>query len=101
MNPDTNWEAAKALLIDRIRRRALALQRLSTAGIDHEAIIAEIDTCGDDAKALWALAERVDRALDLALAPRASRVPLPAGNDTPRAHDRTTLTRSGPFRTGS
>jgi hypothetical protein len=101
LNPDTNWEAAKSLLIDRIRRRALALQRLSSAGIDHEAIIAEIDTCGDDAKALWALAERVDRALDLAMAPRASRLPLPASNEAPQTHDRTTLTRSGPFRTGA
>jgi hypothetical protein len=76
VSPQSNWELTKSLLTDRIRRRFVALQRLSNAPPDTEAIDHEIDTCGDDAKSLWALAERVDRALDLAMSPRASRIPI-------------------------
>jgi hypothetical protein len=76
LSAESNWELTKSLLTDRIRRRFVALQRLSNAPPDTEAIDHEIDTCGDDAKSLWALAERIDRALDLAMSPRASRAPI-------------------------
>lgn len=77
MSPETNWELTKSLLAARIRRRYTALQRLTNSPVDSEAIDHEIETCGDDAKSLWALAERIDRALDTAMSPRSSRTPIP------------------------
>lgn len=77
MSQESNWELTKSLLTARIRRRYIALQRLTNSPADSEAIDHEIETCGDDAKSLWALAERIDRALDTAMAPLSSRPPLP------------------------
>lgn len=77
MSAETNWELTKSLLTARIRRRYIALQRLANAPADTEAIDQELDSCGDDAKSLWALAERIDRALDTAMSPRSSRPPIP------------------------
>ncbi len=73
MPAESNWELTKTLLTARIRRRYIALQRLANAPADAESIDHEIETCGDDAKSLWALAERIDRALDNAMSPRSSR----------------------------
>lgn len=86
MSPEANWELTKTLLTARIRRRYLALQRLTNAPVETEAIEQEIETCGDDAKSLWALAERIDRALDTAMSPRSSRSPIP-DKPTPVSHD--------------
>jgi hypothetical protein len=77
LSAETNWELTKTLLTARIRRRYVALQRLTNAPTDADAIDHEIETCGDDTKALWALAERIDRALDNAMAPNSSRTPIP------------------------
>ena len=87
MSAETNWELTKSLLTARIRRRFIALQRLTNAPVDTDAIEHELETCADDAKLLWALSERIDRALDSAMSPRSSRTPIPdkpppaAGND--------------------
>ena len=86
MSAETNWELTKTLLTARIRRRYTALQRLTNEPADSDAIDHEIETCGDDAKALWALAERIDRALDTAMSPRSSRAPIP-DKPTPVSHD--------------
>jgi len=86
LSSESNWELTKTLLTARIRRRYLALQRLTNAPVDTEAIDHELETCGDDAKSLWALAERVDRALDTAMSPRSSRTPIPDKPPT-TAHD--------------
>lgn len=77
MSHESNWELTKSLLTARIRRRYTALQRLTNAPVDSEAVDHEIECCGDDAKSLWALAERIDRALDTAMSPRSSRPPIP------------------------
>lgn len=86
MPPETNWELTKTLLTARICRRYIALQRLTNSSVDTEAIDHEIESCGDDAKSLWTLAERIDRALDTAMSPRSSRPPIPDKPPT-IAHD--------------
>ena len=77
MSTESNWELTKTLLTARIRRRYIALQRLANAPPDPDAIDHDIESCGDDAKSLWALSERIDRALDTAMSPRSSRTPIP------------------------
>lgn len=77
MSAESNWDHTKTILAARIRRRYIALQRLQNTPADPESIEEEIETCGDDAKALWALAERIDHALDTAMSPRLSRTPIP------------------------
>lgn len=59
MPADTNWEIIRSRLSERIRRRFIALQRLQGNQPDPEAIDQKLSECGDDAAALWALAERV------------------------------------------
>ena len=77
MSAESNWELTKTLLTARIRRRYIALQRLTNAAPDLDAIDHELETCGDDASSLWALAERIDRGLDTAMSPRSSRAQIP------------------------
>jgi hypothetical protein len=76
LSAESNWELTKALLTARIRRRFIALQRLANVPADTESIDQELESCGDDVKSLWALAERIDRALDSAMSPRSTRTPL-------------------------
>ncbi len=77
MSAESNWELTKSLLTARIRRRFIALQRLEGGQAEPEVIDHELEDCGDDAKTLWALAERIDRALDTAMLPRSARTPIP------------------------
>jgi len=79
---EENWRTVRALLCDRIGRRWLALARLSPDAHQVDVLEAQLAAIGDDGRALWQLAERLDRALDVAFAPRARRV---AAND-PLAH---------------
>jgi transposase len=87
MPADTNWEIIRSRLSERIRRRVIALQRLQGNQPDPEAIDQELSECGDDAAALWALAERVDRALDAAVRPRAARLPIPGAPPVTANHE--------------
>ena len=80
---ERDWDQIRAALTDRIRRHLLALQRLSPDTFPAESVEQELGAASDDAQALWRLAERLDRALDLAFAPRARRVSMP--DPMPRA----------------
>ncbi|MBI3872166.1 MAG: hypothetical protein HY304_03705 [candidate division Zixibacteria bacterium] len=71
---EDNWRILRAALIERIRRRALALQRLAPDTFATETVDVELAAIGDNANALWRLSERLDRALDFAFAPRARRI---------------------------
>ena len=66
-----NWQIAKAALCIRIRRRWTALARLNPETADAESVEMHIQSAGDDAAALFRLADQVDRRLDLAFASRA------------------------------
>ncbi len=66
-----NWQIAKAALCTRIRRRWTALARLNPETTDSESVEMHIQSAGDDAAALFRLADQVDRRLDLAFASRA------------------------------
>jgi hypothetical protein len=83
-----NWQTAKAALCTRIRRRWTALARLNP-GIAHaESVDLYLQTAGDDAVALFGLADQIDRRLDLAFATRACHTyPSGAGVRGRPAHD--------------
>ncbi|MBI5869032.1 MAG: hypothetical protein HZB43_12230 [candidate division Zixibacteria bacterium] len=68
-----NWQIAKSALCARIRRRWTALARLNPETTDTESVEILIQSAGDDAAALFRLADQVDRRLDLAFASRARR----------------------------
>ena len=74
----SHWETIRDLMRERVRRRWLALQRLSGESANTAEIDAELARVGDDAVELWRLAERLDHALDLAFARRARPASLPA-----------------------
>lgn len=76
--PD-NWGIAKAALCARIRCRWTALVRLNPDVNNSDSIEFHIQSAGDDAAALFRLADQVDRRLDLAFASRA-RHPEPASS---------------------
>ena len=85
-----NWRIIKPLLADRIRRRREALRRLAGEEECVHATESLMATEGDDAAALWRLAEQLDSRLDRAFATRARHAPLQdkpnrAGQST--AHD--------------
>ena len=74
--PDTqlaaeNWQFARASLTARIRRRWTALVRLDPNLTDSDSIERHLESAGDDASALFRLADQVDRRLDIAFASRA------------------------------
>jgi hypothetical protein len=74
-----NWQVAKAALCARIRRRWTALVRLNPDLADSDSIEMHLQAAGDDAAALFRLADHVDRRLDLVFASRARRTD-PPGN---------------------
>ena len=82
--PD-NWQVIRPLLCERIRRRWLALRRLSGETTDTAPIETRLAQIGDDAAALWQLAEQIDRELDTAFAPRARRIAVPSESHSPAA----------------
>ncbi len=71
-----NWRIIKPLLSDRIRRRREALRRLAGDEDPARTIESHLVAEGNDAAALWRLAEQIDSRLDRAFAPRARRAPL-------------------------
>ncbi|MEW5702764.1 MAG: hypothetical protein AB1792_11115 [Candidatus Zixiibacteriota bacterium] len=70
---EENWQTLRTLLRERIRRRWLALSRLSPEAYPGEVLEARLSAIADDGMALWRCAEGLDRALDVAFAPRACR----------------------------
>jgi hypothetical protein len=90
-----NWRIIKPLLSDRIRRRREALRRLAGDADPGHTLESHLVADGNDAAALWRLAEQLDSRLDRAFAPRARRAPLQdkpnqpgrsSGHDDYKAH---------------
>lgn len=67
-SPDDNWTKIKAALSDRITRRWNALTRLSSGTLDLGAIETRLAAVGDDAGALIALFDDIERRIDHAFA---------------------------------
>jgi len=83
-----NWQVARAALCARIRRRWTALARLNPDVAGSDSIEMHLQAVGDDAAALFRLADQVDRRLDLAFASRARRVDSPGSSTRARpSHD--------------
>jgi len=70
---DQNWQKIKAALIDRITRRWNALSRLSSGTLDGDPIESRLAAIGDDADALIALYDDIERRVDCAFANQSRR----------------------------
>jgi hypothetical protein len=68
-----NWAAIKTALAERITRRWNALARLSSGTLDTESIESRLAAIGDDAGALIALFDEVERRIDRAFANQSRR----------------------------
>jgi len=70
---DHNWTKIKTALIDRITRRWNALSRLSSGTLDGDPIESRLAAIGDDADALIALYDDIERRVDCAFANQSRR----------------------------
>ncbi len=72
-SPNDNWTKIKAALSDRITRRWNALARLSSDTTDPGSIETRLAAVGDDADALIAIFDDIERRIDRAFAQQSRR----------------------------